>query len=233
VTEKSFDILIVDDEPQILRVMRTGLPARGFNIRTASDGEEALREIEKQMPDLVVLDLVMPGLTGLEVTRTIRSFSQVPIIVLSAKGSEQDKVVALEYGADDYLTKPFGMNELIARIRAVLRRTSTDEEPIIQVAEVTVDSLRRIVRVGDREVRLTPKEFEVLKYLVSNAGKVVAHRILLKAVWGWQSSEQTEYLRVIVNQLRKKIEPDPEKPQYILTEPWIGYRFKAEPETDS
>ena len=197
--ERDIEILIVDDEPQILRVMRASLPARGFTVRTASSGEEALEMVEKKMPDLIVLDLVMPGLTGLEVCRIVRKSSQIPIIVLSAKGSERDKVVALEYGADDYLTKPFGMNELIARIRAVLRRTlSAEETPVLEAADIVMDTGSRTTTVRGDEVRLTPKEYEVLKYLVANAGKVVEHRALLKEVWGWQSAEQTEYLRVIV-----------------------------------
>lgn len=226
-TEKTPEILIVDDEPQIIRVMRASLPPRGLHVRTAPSGEEALREIEKQMPDLIVLDLVMPGMTGLDVCRIVRESSQVPIIVLSAKGSERDKVVALELGADDYLTKPFGMNEMIARIRAVLRRASAgEEEPLLQAGCVTLDVAKREVRVRGEEVRLTPKEFEVLKHLVSNAGKVVEHRSLLKAVWGWQSAEQTEYVRVIVNQLRRKIERDPEHPKIIVTVPWVGYRVE-------
>ena len=223
--EKEPEILIVDDEPQILRVMRAGLPARGFLVRTAASGEEALEEIEKRMPDLIVLDLVLPGLTGLEVCRAVRKSSQVPIIVLSAKGSERDKVVALEYGADDYLTKPFGLNELIARIRAVLRRTASEEQDLC-AGEVTIDAERRIVSVRDQEVYLTPKEFEVLKFLVSNAGKVVENRVLLKAVWGWQSAEQIQSLRVIINQLRKKVEQDPDHPRIIVTVPWVGYKLE-------
>lgn len=220
------EILIVDDEPQILRVMRAGLPARGFLVRTASSGEEALEMIEKKMPDLIVLDLVMPGLTGLEVCRIVRKSSQIPIIVLSAKGSERDKVVALEYGADDYLTKPFGMNELIARIRAVMRRSlPTEEAAMLEATGITIDTGSRTVKVRGAEIRLTPKEYEVLKFLVANAGKVVEHRALLKAVWGWQSAEQTEYLRVIVNQLRRKIEKDPDHPKLILTVPWVGYKL--------
>lgn len=226
-TERDIEILIVDDEPQILRVMRASLPARGFTVRTASSGEEALEMVEKKMPDLIVLDLVMPGLTGLEVCRIVRKSSQIPIIVLSAKGSERDKVVALEYGADDYLTKPFGMNELIARIRAVLRRTLPAEEtPILEAADIVMDTGSRTTTIRGSEVRLTPKEYEVLKYLVANAGKVVEHRALLKEVWGWQSAEQTEYLRVIVNQLRRKIERDPDNPQLILTVPWVGYKLQ-------
>jgi two-component system KDP operon response regulator KdpE len=220
-------ILVVDDEPQILRVLRTGLPPRGYQVRTASGGEEALEEIRKEMPDLVILDLVMPEMSGLEVCQRVREFASIPIIVLSAKGSESDKVAALDSGADDYVTKPFGMNELLARVRAVLRRSpaSDADSPVLTVGDVFIDSGERRVVIAGKEVKLTPKEFDVLKYLVSSAGKVVTHRKLLQAVWGWQSTDQTEYLRVVINQLRRKIEPDSQHPQYILTEPWVGYRF--------
>jgi two-component system KDP operon response regulator KdpE len=222
-------VLVVDDEPQILRVMRAGLPARGYEVKTASDGEAALEEIRKEMPDILILDLVMPGMTGLEACRRVREFSGVPIIVLSAKGGERDKVAALDSGADDYVTKPFGMDELLARVRAVLRRAAASEpdSDLLEVGDLTIKTDERRVVVAGKEVKLTPKEFEVLKYLVINAGKVVTHRMLLKAVWGWQSADQTEYLRVFINQLRRKIEPDPQRPRYILTEPWIGYRFAS------
>jgi two-component system KDP operon response regulator KdpE len=221
-------ILVVDDEPQILRVLRTSLPARGYEVRTAPGGEEALDEIHKEMPDLIVLDLVMRGLSGLDVCRRVREFSSVPIIVLSAKGLESDKVAALDIGADDYMTKPFGMDELLARIRAVLRRAPADADAaILNVGDLTIDNDERKVTVAGNEIKLTPKEFEVLKYLARNSGKVVTHRALLQAVWGSESSEQTEYLRVFINQLRRKIEPDPQHPRYILTEPWVGYRFFA------
>lgn len=222
-------ILVVDDEPQILRVMRASLPARGYDVNTAPGGEEALDEIRKQMPDLVILDLVMPGVSGLEVCQRVREFSSVPIIVLSAKGSETDKIAALDLGADDYVTKPFSLDELLARIRAVLRRSLTNESssPILQVGDITIEIDERRLTVAGTEIKLTPKEYDVMKYLVSNAGKVVTHRSLLQAVWGSQSSEQTEYLRVFINQLRKKIEPDPQHPRYILTDPWVGYRFNS------
>ncbi len=220
-------VLVVNDEPQILRVMRAGLPARGYEVRTASDGDQALEEIRKEMPDIVILDMVMPGMTGLEVCRRVREFARVPIIVLSAKGGERDKVAALDAGADDYVTKPFGMDELLARVRAVLRRAMASEpdSDLLEVGDLTIKIDERRVVVAGKEVKLTPKEFEVLKYLVINAGKVVTHRMLLQAVWGWQSADQTEYLRVFINQLRRKIEPDPQRPRYILTEPWVGYRF--------
>jgi two-component system KDP operon response regulator KdpE len=226
-TAKKPLILVVDDEPQILRVMRASLPARGYEVRTATNGQEAIDEMHKEMPDLLILDLVMPEMSGLEVCRRVREFSQVPIIVLSAKGSERDKVAALDAGADDYITKPFGMDELLARLRAVLRRLSAVEAnaTVMTVGDLTINSDERVIIAAGKEIKLTPKEFEVLKYLVSNAGKVVTHRALLQAVWGWESSEQTEYLRVFINQLRRKIESDPQHPKYILTEPWVGYRF--------
>jgi two-component system, OmpR family, KDP operon response regulator KdpE len=222
-------ILVVDDEPQILRVMRASLPARGYEVKTAPGGEEAIDEARKEMPDLIILDLVMPGLSGLETCQRIREFSPVPIIVLSAKGSETDKIAALDLGADDYVTKPFSLDELLARIRAVLRRSVASESSssILKVGDITIDIDERRITVAGAEIKLTPKEFDVLKYLVNNPGKVVTHRTLLQAVWGSQSSEQTEYLRVFINQLRKKIEPNPQHPRYILTEPWVGYRFNS------
>ncbi len=219
-------ILVVDDEPQILRVMRASLPPRGYEVVTARSGQEALDRIRKEMPNLIILDLVMPEMSGLEVCRQVREFSSIPILVLSAKGSEHDKVTALDFGADDYITKPFSMDELLARVRAILRRIPAAEDSSVLTAdELTIELDTRRVMVASQEVKLTPKEFDVLKYLVQNAGKVVTHRTLLRAVWGWSSSEQTEYLRVTINQLRRKIEPDPQNPRYILTEPWVGYRF--------
>jgi len=222
-------ILVVDDELQILRVLRTSLPLWGYEARTAQGGAEALDEIAKEMPDLIILDLAMPGTSGLDVCRRVREYSSVPIIVLSAKGSEADKVAALDIGADDYVTKPFAMNELMARVRAVLRRAATSEgdNHTLSVGDLSIDLDERRVVVSGKEIKLTPKEFEVLKYLVSNTGKVITHRALLQAVWGSESSEQTEYVRVFINQLRRKIEPDPSHPKYILTEPWVGYRFVA------
>jgi two-component system, OmpR family, KDP operon response regulator KdpE len=218
-------VLVVDDEPQILRVMRASLPIRGYEVLTASSGKEALDQLSKQVPDLVILDLAMPEMSGLEVCRRVREFSTVPIIILSAKGSESDKVAALDLGADDYVTKPFGMDELLARARAVLRRLSTTNDRVLSVGDVTIDIDEHRVIVGGKEIRLTPKEFDVLRYLVNNAGKVVTHRALLQAVWGWESTDQTEYLRVFINQLRRKIEIDASHPRYLITEPWVGYRF--------
>ena len=220
-------ILVVDDELQILRVMRASMPAKSYEVRTAQGGEKAIDEMHKQMPDLLILDLMMPEMNGLEVCRRVREFSQVPIIMLSAKGDERSKVAALDAGADDYVTKPFSMEELLARVRANLRRQniSEAESSVLTVGDVAIDLDERRVTVAGKEVKLTPKEFDVLRYLASNAGKVVTHRTLLQAVWGTESSEQTEYLRVFINQLRRKIEPSPQHPRYILTEPWVGYRF--------
>ena len=207
--------------------MRTGLPARGYEVRTATNGKEALDEISKEMPDLIILDLVMPEMSGLDVCKRIREFTTTPVVVLSAKGSESDKVAALDLGADDFVTKPFGMDELLARIRAVLRRSHSSDSKLteITVGDLVVNFDERRVLLSGSEVKLTPKEFDVLKYLISNQGKVVTHRSLLQAVWGWESSEQTEYLRVFISQLRRKIEHDPQHPRYIITEPWVGYRF--------
>jgi len=220
-------ILVVDDEPQILRVMRAGLPARGYEVRTAPGGREALDEIRKQPPDLIILDLAMPEMSGLEVCQRVREFSSVPIIVLSAKGSENDKIAALDMGADDYVTKPFSMDELLARVRAVLRRSmaSDSDTSVLKAGDLIIEIPERRVILSGTEIRLTPKEFDVLKYLATNSGKVVTHRALLEAVWGSQSTDQTEYLRVFINQLRRKIEPDSQNPRYITTEPWVGYRF--------
>lgn len=224
-------ILVVDDETQITRVLRRSLSARGYEVQTANDGEEALSVFAQWPPDLVVTDLSMPQMAGLELCRRLRKLSQVPIIVLSIKGEERAKVEALDAGADDYITKPFGMDELLARVRVALRRTSAAALPEVQTIELgdfQVELEGRTVIVRGEEVRLTPKEYELLIYLIRHAGKVLTHRVLLGAIWGGDYTEQTEYLRVFVGQLRKKIEADPAKPRYILTEPWIGYRFSAE-----
>ncbi len=224
-------ILVVDDETQIARVLRRGLSARGYEVQTASDGEEALSTFSQWPADLVITDLSMPQMGGLELCRRLRKLSQVPIIVLSVKGEERTKVEALDAGADDYITKPFGIDELLARVRAALRRAPTaaaHEVTEIELGDFRVDLEARAVIVRAEEVHLTPKEYELLVYLIRHAGKVLTHRVLLGAVWGGDYTEQTEYLRVFVGQLRKKIEADPSKPRYILTEPWIGYRFNAE-----
>jgi two-component system, OmpR family, KDP operon response regulator KdpE len=223
------NILVVDDEPQITRVLKTTLSSQGYGVRTASDGDEALLILKEWTPDLVITDLRMPNLGGLELCRQIRARSRIPIIVLSVKGEERVKVEALDAGADDYVTKPFGVHELLARVRAALRRAAAPEEPespLIEAGDFRIDIATRSVRVRDREVHLTPKEFDLLTYLARHAGKVLTHRNLLAAVWGGNSVEQPEYLRVFVGHLRKKLEPDEAAPRYILTEPWVGYRFE-------
>jgi two-component system KDP operon response regulator KdpE len=222
------NILVVDDEPQITRVLKTTLSSQGYGIRTASDGEEALRAMSEWPPDLIVTDLRMPNMDGLDLCREVRKTSQVPIIVLSVKGEDSIKVQALDAGADDYVTKPFSMTELTARIRAALRRASVPDQPrvpLIELGDFRIDVPGRTVRVKTRDVHLTPKEFDLLVYLARNAGKVLTHRTLLAAVWGPSSVEQPEYLRVFVGQLRKKLEGDASS-KYIVTEPWVGYRFE-------
>lgn len=221
-------VLIADDEPQIGRVMRTGLSTHGFDVRVAADGEAALDLFNDWHPELVITDLSMPNMGGLEFCRRLRLISDVPLIVLSVKSEERVKVEALDAGADDYVTKPFGMNELLARIRAALRRTaapSTKESAVIEVGDFHVDPEAHKATVRGREIHLTPKEFELLVYMVQHPDGVLTHHKLLGAIWGGNYTEQTEYLRVFVGQLRKKIESDPANPKYILTEPWIGYRF--------
>ena len=221
-------ILIVDDEPQIGRVMRTGLSSHGFDVRVAADGEAALDLFSDWHPALVITDLSMPNMGGLEFCRRLRLISNIPLIVLSVKSEERVKVEALDTGADDYVTKPFGMEELVARIRAALRRTAIrdNKQPAaIEVGDFYVDPHAHKASVKGREVHLTPKEFELLAYLVQHPGTVLTHHKLLGAIWGGDYTEQTEYLRVFIGQLRKKVEVDAANPKYILTEPWIGYRF--------
>jgi two-component system, OmpR family, KDP operon response regulator KdpE len=220
-------ILVVDDESQITRVLRTSLSSHGYDIRAANDGETALEIMKDWTPDLVITDLAMPNMDGLELCRRLRMKTQVPIIVLSVRGEERTKVKALDAGADDYVTKPFGMEELLARVRANLRRRRDEgSEPApIEVGDFRIDPGARSVLVKDRAVRLTPKEFDLLLYLARHPGKVITHRALLGAVWGGESTEQVEYLRVFVGQLRKKLEASPDSPKYIVTDPWVGYRF--------
>ncbi len=222
-------ILVVDDEQQITRVLRTTLSAQGYDIRVANDGEMALELMKNWTPHVVVTDLAMPNLDGVGLCRKLRQVSQVPIIVLSVRGHDRAKVEALDAGADDYVTKPFSMNELLARIRAQLRRCPvTEEQPTtIEAGDFRIDLDARSVQVRGEEVRLTPKEFDLLVYLARRPGKVLTHRALLGAIWGANSTEQPEYLRVFVGQLRKKIEVDPSSPKYLLTDPWVGYRFEA------
>jgi two-component system KDP operon response regulator KdpE len=226
-------ILVVDDESQIARVLRTGLKTHGYDVRVASDGVSALETFNDWHPDLVVTDLAMPNLDGLELCRRLREVTQIPIIVLSVRGEEKTKVEALDAGADDYVTKPFGMDELLARVRAQLRRATMPplgevSSTVLEVGDFRIDLESRSVFVRGAEVHLTPKEYDLLVHFVRHAGKVLTHHTLLGAVWGGNYTEQGEYLRVFVGQLRKKIEENPSSPRYILTEPWVGYRFNPE-----
>ena len=221
-------ILVVDDEPQITRVLKTTLSSQGYGVRSAGNGQEALDEMKGWPPDLVITDLRMPTMDGLELCRHIRSKSTVPIIVLSVKGEEAVKVQALDAGADDYITKPFSVNELLARVRAALRRVKAQDPgtPVIAIGDFHIDVSSRSVTVRNQEIRLTPKEFDLLVYLARHPGKVITHRVLLAAVWGPNSVEQPEYLRVFVGHLRKKLESVDHSSHYITTEPWVGYRFE-------
>jgi two-component system KDP operon response regulator KdpE len=221
-------ILVVDDEPQIRRVMRTTLTAEGYIVSDARSGEEALERLREDLPDLILLDMNLPGMGGLETCRAIRSGSDAAIIMLTVRNTEQDKVDALDAGADDYVMKPFNSRELLARIRAALRRLPLSPDsgpPVIKTGDIEIDIAARRLTVRGQTVRLTPKEFDLLNYFVHNPNVPVPHTKLLQAVWGPDYGDQVEYLRVFVNQLRKKIEAQPSKPQYIITEPWVGYRF--------
>jgi two-component system, OmpR family, KDP operon response regulator KdpE len=220
-------ILVVDDEQEITLVLRSGLTKHGYEVRVAGEGEAALELFQAWTPDLVITDLSMPNMNGLKLCRHLRETSAVPIIVLSVKGDEATKVEALDTGADDYVTKPFSMGELLARIRASLRRSplANQEGSVIEAGDFHVDFETRAVQVLGQEIRLSPKEFDLLVFFIRHSGKVLTHRTLLANIWGGDYTDQTEYLRVFVRHLRKKIEPDPAKPRYILTDPWVGYRF--------
>jgi len=226
--------MIVDDDPQIRRVLRTALVAQGYEASDARNGEEALEKLRAGKMDLVILDINMPGMSGLETCRMIRSTSDIPIIMLTVRDAESDKVEALDAGADDYMTKPFSSPELLARIRAAFRRAPqlSNDMQVLRLDDVEINfSLRRVV-VGDKEARLTPKEFELLQYLVAHPNVPIPHTKLLQSVWGPDYGNEVEYLRVFVNQLRKKIEKNPSNPKYLLTEPWVGYRFRLPNESE-
>jgi two-component system KDP operon response regulator KdpE len=221
-------ILVVDDEPQLRRVMRTTLTDLGYTVIDAKTGEDALEMLRHDQPDLVLLDLNMPGIGGLETCRAIRETSEVPIIILSVRNTEREKVQALDAGADDYVSKPFGIQELLARIRAALRRSPASGEnelTVFRTDDLEIDFTARRVMVAGKSARLTPKEFDLLRMLVANPNKAIPHRKLLQSIWGPDYGDEVEYLRFFVNQLRKKIEPVPSKPKYLVTEPWVGYRF--------
>ena len=227
-TNEHSRILVVDDEPQITRVLRTTLVAQGYDIRVANDGEMALEIMKDWPPDLIITDLAMPEVSGVELCRRVRAVSQLPIIVLSVRDQERQKIEALDAGADDYITKPFSINELLARVRANLRRAPKSQEvmEVIHAGDFHIDLAAHTVSVRGRELKLTPKEFDLLVYLSQHPHRVVPHRTLLAAVWGANSTEQPEYLRVFIGQLRKKLEQDPADPKYLLTERWVGYRFE-------
>ena len=221
-------ILVVDDEPQIIRVLRTALNSRNYDVNTAADGVSGLQTFEDWRPDLVITDLAMPNMDGLEFCKQLRTLTQVPIIVLSAKSEEQMKVDALDSGADDFVAKPFGFDELLARIRVCLRRAGKQTESdggVLEDGDFRVELTSRLVTVAGREIHLTPKEFDLVVYFMNNAGKVLTHRTLLNAGWGSSQVDQSQYLRVFIANVRKKLEPSKERKSYIVTEPWIGYRF--------
>lgn len=224
-------ILVIDDEPQILRALRTILTEKQFKVTTANRGEEGLTLAATQEPDLVILDLGLPDMDGVEVCTRLREWTQCPIIVLSVRDSERDKVAALDKGADDYLTKPFGIEELLARVRVALRhsaRVQGTQDKVVRAGPLTIDLAWHIVKLGEEEIKLTGTEHKLLAYLAANHGRVLTHQSILTNVWGPADANHTEYLRVYMRQLRKKLEADPERPQYILTEPGIGYRFIAD-----
>jgi two-component system, OmpR family, KDP operon response regulator KdpE len=218
-------VLVVDDEPQILRVLRTTLRGAGYEVTTAATGEDAVTTAAADLPDAVILDLVLPDAYGTDVCRELRRLSDVPILVFSAVGDEQEKVAALDAGADDYVTKPFGVDELLARLRTVLRRATPTDEPVIEFGELVVDLEERAVTVAGRAVSLTPHEFELLRYFAQNEGKLLTHRMILREAWGPRHGNESQYLHVYVSQLRSKIERDPARPRYLLTEPGAGYRL--------
>ena len=228
-TENGLRILVVDDEPAIRRFLQVSLTAHGHTIFEAESGEAALTEAVIRHPDLIILDLGLPDVDGLEVTRRLREWTQIPIVILSVRGAEADKIAALDAGADDYLTKPFGVGELLARIRAAMRRVSAVATgPIFTTGELTVDLARRLVIAAGQEVQLTPTEYSLLRVLVTHAGKVLTHHQLLREIWGPGYEEELHILRVNVSNLRRKIEPDPARPRYIVTEPGVGYRLRAD-----
>jgi len=222
---------VVDDEPQIQRALRAGLTAQGYTVTLAGLGEQALDQAALSPPDLVVLDLSLPDMSGLEVCRALRAWTSVPILILSAREQERDKVDALDMGADDYLTKPFGMGELLARVRAGLRRRRSERLPVaalLEFGDITVDTARRIVTRHGDEVHMTPREYDLLCYLAVNADRVVTHRQVLSHIWGPENAEETQYLRVHIGHLRRKLETDPARPQWLITEPGVGYRFRTQ-----
>ena len=224
-------VLVIDDEPQIRRALRIGLERNDYTVTVAATGEEGLDLAALSPPDLVILDLALPGIQGLEVCRQLREWSKAPIVVLSVREDQSDKIAALDLGADDYLTKPFSLDELLARMRAVLRRARTEgepESPLFTAGDLTIDYVRRRVALQDKEIHLTPTEYELLKFMAQHADRVLTHRHLLTKIWGSEYADDTHTLRVHIANLRDKIEPSPARPRFLHTEPRIGYRFRAE-----
>ncbi len=218
-------VLVVDDEPQILRALQTNLRGAGYEVEAATTGAQALTAAAVNPPDAVILDLVLPDMRGTEVCRELRTWTSVPVIVLSVVGDEAEKVAALDAGADDYVTKPFGVDELLARLRASLRRVEPSAEPVVEIGELRVDLAGREVTFAGKPVQLTPHEFDFLRLLARNEGKLLTHKAILETVWGQAYADESHYLHVYVSQLRRKLEPDPSRPRYILTEPGVGYRL--------
>jgi two-component system KDP operon response regulator KdpE len=228
-TEAGQRVLVVDDEIPIRRYLRAALGAQGFSVFEAASGQEAIQAVLADRPDLIILDLGLPDMDGIQITRMLREWSQIPIIILSVREAEVDKIAALDAGADDYLTKPFGTGELMARMRVVMRRLSGKaDEPVLQVDNLYLDLASRTVKLDDREVSLTPTEYDLLRLLMQNAGKVITHRQLLRQVWGAAYESEMHLLRVNISNLRRKIELDPARPHFLITEPGVGYRFRAE-----
>lgn len=223
---KGARVLVIDDEQQIRRFLRVALKAHDFGVREASSGKEGLREATTYHPDIILLDLGLPDLDGLSILQSLREWSQVPVIILSVREQERDKIKALDSGADDYVTKPFNMGELLARMRVAMRHVAkTEDEQVITLGELTLDLIHRLATIQGQEVKLTPTEYEILKHLAINTGRVLTHRQLLCAIWGKEYQKETHYLRVYIRNMRQKIEPDPTQPRYILTEPGVGYRL--------
>jgi len=218
-------VLVVDDEPQILRALRTTLRGAGYTVEAAETGEEALTAAAAHPPEAVILDLVLPDMSGIEVCRELRTWSDAPVIVLSAVGEEHEKIAALDAGADDYVTKPFGVDELLARLRAVLRRRTPNQDPVLEIGDLRIDVAERVVTVAGERIKLSPHEFDLLRVLAQNQGKLLTHRMLLREVWGPAYQVEAHYLHVYISHLRKKIEPDPSSPRYLLTEAGAGYRL--------
>ena len=225
-TETGARILVIEDDSQIRKLLRVSLGAHGYDVDEARSGQDGVNQVASFKPDLIILDLGLPDIDGKEVIRRIREWSQIPIVILSARDQEREKVEALDAGADDYVTKPFGVSELLARMRVSIRRSAhTEGEPILTCGDLVVDIAQRRVSMGQREIKLTPTEYDLLKELIQNAGKVLTHKQLLKSVWGIAFSEDTHYVRVYIGQLRRKIEEDPARPRYIISEPGVGYRL--------